>query len=244
MIAAVAAIGFVIGMAGTLAPAGQPIAWYPLDGNALDLSGYGNNGTVTGTAPAADRFGVANKAYYFNGSSCISIPDCSLLNMTGDFTLSTWIKLDTSISYQRDVFSNMAETSPHWGYQLSVSDNNTLRLMSGDKSVFASTPILGQGWLYVVATLEGTTGKIYANGKLVGQGQIAPAVYSDLSPSPQVIGAASTKSYYFWPGYIDDVRIYDYALSPDEIQTLYQAPEPASLSLLALGGLAMLRRRH
>ena len=48
-------------------PANGLMAWYKFNGNASDSSGNGNHGTVNGATLTSDRFGNANKAYYFNG---------------------------------------------------------------------------------------------------------------------------------------------------------------------------------
>ena len=45
------------------------VAWYPFDGNASDMSGNENHGTVYGASLSVDRFGRNNHAYFFNGSS-------------------------------------------------------------------------------------------------------------------------------------------------------------------------------
>ena len=68
-------------------------AWYSLDSNAVDSSGNGNNGTVVGATPVADRFGNANSAYRFNGiNNYIYIPPNSSLNITGSVSLVAWVK--------------------------------------------------------------------------------------------------------------------------------------------------------
>ena len=69
------------------------IAFYPFGGNANDVSGNGNNGTVYNAILATNHFGAANTAYDFNGTnSYIDIPQNSgLNNLTTNFTLSAWI---------------------------------------------------------------------------------------------------------------------------------------------------------
>src|SRR5664279_2298442 len=74
------------------------VAWYPFNGNANDASGNGNNGVVYNATLTTDRFGNANSAYDFNGSSSyVDIPQNGILNgLITNFTLSAWI-------YQRSV---------------------------------------------------------------------------------------------------------------------------------------------
>ena len=58
------------------------VAWYPFDGNASDMSGNGNHGTVNGAVPSTDRFWDAGKAYEFDGvDDYILLPDNDLLEL-------------------------------------------------------------------------------------------------------------------------------------------------------------------
>jgi hypothetical protein len=69
------------------------VASYPFNGNPNDASGNNNNGTVFGASPTTDRFGNANGAYSFNGTSSnyIQVPHSTSLELgSGPFTLSAW----------------------------------------------------------------------------------------------------------------------------------------------------------
>ena len=73
------------------------VAYYPFNGNANDESGNGNNGTVHGATLTTDRFGNANKAYYFNGvNSFIEVSDSSTLDIPINLTFSVWINQNVS----------------------------------------------------------------------------------------------------------------------------------------------------
>lgn len=68
------------------------VARYDFGGNANDLSGYGNDGTVHGAALTVDRFGNANSAYGFDGvDDYIRVPDAPQLNGMNSLTLSVWV---------------------------------------------------------------------------------------------------------------------------------------------------------
>ncbi len=78
----------------TYVPTSGLVGWWPFNGNANDESGNGNNGTVNGATLTTDRFGVANKAYSFDGTnSNIVIADNTLLRPT-NITISVWVKTD------------------------------------------------------------------------------------------------------------------------------------------------------
>lgn len=68
------------------------VACYPFNANTTDETGNGNNGTVNGATLTTDRFGKANSAYNFKGSSLISVNPAQFKNQS--YTYATWVKLD------------------------------------------------------------------------------------------------------------------------------------------------------
>ena len=71
-------------------PADGLVGYWPFNGNANDESGNGNNGTVNGATLTADRFGNNGKAYNFNGSSNIQVPNSNSLQIGNEMTVSVW----------------------------------------------------------------------------------------------------------------------------------------------------------
>src|SRR5437667_147551 len=75
------------------------VAYYPFSGNANDMSGNGNHGTVIGAILAADRFGNPNSAYAFDGvSSLITVPDSLSLRISNDITVTCWLNFSTNLN--------------------------------------------------------------------------------------------------------------------------------------------------
>ena len=74
------------------------VAWYPFDGNASDMSGNGNHGTVHGATLGTDRHGRAGEAYSFDGvNDHITVPHVNQLDgMNYGLTLSVWLNQTTS----------------------------------------------------------------------------------------------------------------------------------------------------
>jgi hypothetical protein len=68
------------------------IACYPFNSNAVDATGNGNNGIVSGASLTTDRFGKANSAYNFDGNSYISVSPDQFKNQS--YTYATWVNLD------------------------------------------------------------------------------------------------------------------------------------------------------
>ncbi len=211
-------------------------AYYPFSGNANDQSGNGNNGTVFGAVLGADRFGSANSAYSFDGTNdYVRIPHSESLNITGDLTIGAWIRTGSA---GRIIFSNMQETSPHYGYSLRVSWDGNLQFMAGDKILLGDTPVNTDRWTHVAATLSGQTATIYIDGVPNVTGTVGIPTSSWLD---ETIGASDTP-YYFWNGSMDEVRVYNRALSSAEIGELYSLPEPTTLLLLGIGAAGMAGR--
>src|SRR5450755_2833851 len=70
------------------------VGYWPFDGNANDVSGNGNNGIVTNAVLTSDRFGNANRAYYFNGSNAyIRVPNAPNLNTGAQLSIAAYIKI-------------------------------------------------------------------------------------------------------------------------------------------------------
>ena len=99
------------------------VARYDFNGNANDLSGYGNHGTVYGATLTADRFGNANSAYRFDGVN--DYIDCGsgssmLFNSSDSFTLSAWIKHSASTTLD-SIVARHDDRYGTFNYALAVS---------------------------------------------------------------------------------------------------------------------------
>ena len=75
-------------------PTNGLVGWWPFSGNANEISGNGNNGTINGATLTIDRFGIQNNAYNFNGlSNYIEVSDNNSLDLTNNYTFSVWVKI-------------------------------------------------------------------------------------------------------------------------------------------------------
>ena len=205
------------------------VAYYTFNGNANDASGNGNNGVVYNSSLTTDRFGNASSAYNFNGSnSYIDIPQSTSLDLTANFTLSAWI-------YQRAVQPNgyrIIDKCPAGiadGWSFDTWDGVTgrkLRLQAvapNNYNVEGSTVYSLMQWHHVVATVSGTVGKVYLDGNLDGTGNVGNIPENTLDifiGRAHPYGGDSGFNEMF-NGVIDDVRIYNRALSDSEVQSLY-----------------------
>jgi len=199
-------------------------AYYPFNGDATDHSGNLNHGTVDGATLVPDRFGRANKAYWFNGTgACINVPNSISLN-SGYLALSLWIKIDTIQSGNHQIISKYSD-SPVAGYSYCLTDgkpqiycrfNGLWDFWGEDTNIEVLTT--GQ-WHYLAATYDGVNIMNFVDGIQVSQTTKIGAIYS--SPRNLRIGANSEYGGNYFYGAIDDIRIYNRALTSDEIDVLY-----------------------
>lgn len=201
------------------------IAWYPFNGNANDESGNGNNGTVYGATLSVDRFGIPNKAYSFNGASNYIIINKTLGNFgTSDFTVSAWIKRDSNTS--GIVFSKRNELG--WGNFCSffagpkISTELDNQSSSDYLQIISNSSVLTNEYQNIIFLKEKNYFKIYMGGKL-DKTTTLTTMFNFNNTATSSIGAryAGSNLTEYFKGTIDDVGIWNRALTQEEITALY-----------------------
>ena len=205
------------------------VAYYPFNGNANDESGNGNHGTVNGATLTTDRLGNANSAYSFNGSSYyIKVADSNSLDITSSISFSSWIYVYGSTNdhqviigkwYNNNVFEEtyVLELQPN-GKTIQMPLNGIST--GGYSNVASNTEISFNTWVHVVGVYDSSEIRLYVNG--VKTGSLITSGNLPLTSAPLMIGAHdSTSDRNAFNGIIDDVRIYNRALSSSEIEELY-----------------------
>lgn len=194
------------------------VAHYPFNGNANDISGNGYNGTLHGVSLTTDRFGNANSAYSFDGTSnYISLPS---FQVGGAFSLSAWVYLNSNVpDWQRVIdFGNGAASN---NLVVGINDQSKMFVVGDLSPNFATTDNFPEGqWVHVAATIDGGgTAKIYWNGVLKATGMTSVPV--PLTRSNQYIGRSNWAQDAYFGGKMDDLRLYNRVLSPSDIEALY-----------------------
>jgi len=184
---------------------------------AHDSSGNNNHGTIYGASWTVGRSG---KALSFDGiDDYVRIPDSDSLDITGDLTITAWVKTSQTSPWSI-IFSNCREVSPHDGYKLEMTSlmtyDGNIRFYSQESQLFSIGRINTGTWKHVAVTLSGTVATIYIDGVFDNSGTVNVPNTNDLD---QTIGA-SYLPYYFFKGIIDEVQIYNRALSEEEIRAL------------------------
>ncbi len=214
-----------IGGAGGQAGASGLVAYYPFSGNAQDESGNGNDGSaVGGAALAMDRFGSADSAYQLDGTSgYIEIPDSADFNFNQPLTVTAWIYLNDNTS---------ASIVGQWGpggfggdaFVLSVRSGK-LRLTLPRPGLYeldSQTTLTEMEWLFVGVVYDGADVKLFINGTQDASDTFAAAQVDSDQPVRIGLEEIISGDPAYLDGLVDDVRIYNRALSDSEIDQLYQ----------------------
>ena len=198
-----------------------------------DQSGNGHNGTVSGTTWAAT--GKYGKALQFNGSSAlVTIPDAASLHLTTGMTLEAWVNPSTVNGNWRDVIYKGNDN-----YYLEATSSNASKpdagLIAGGSyaDAYGSAALTANTWSYLAETYDGTTLRLYVNGT-----QVASTAHTgtiSTSTNPLQIGGDSIYGQNF-AGMIDEVRIYNTALTPTQIQTDQTTPITPTGPTYSVGG--------
>jgi hypothetical protein len=182
-----------------------------------DVSGNGNTGTiVNATWTSTGKYGGALS---FNGTNAqVVINDSASLHLTSAVTLEAWVNPSSALTGWQDVIYK-----PLDNYFLEASSSNgnkpgtgVLLTSSAEPLAYGSAALTASTWTHLAMTYDGTTLKIYVNGALVTSTTQAGTITT--STNALQIGGDSTYGQYF-KGLIDEVRIYNIALTQAQIQT-------------------------
>ncbi|MCC7449023.1 MAG: LamG domain-containing protein, partial [Anaerolineae bacterium] len=203
---------------------------------AADVMGS-NPGTITGgvtLGTAGAISGDSDKAMTFNGSSgYISIANKASLNFTGDFTLEAWA-MPTVLNGQERLILNKGGNQ----YRLGINANNrwygSVYIGGVRYNIVGSVkPAVGR-WDHIVLTRSGSTLTLYING--ASAGTVTAAGTLDTTTRILAIGRKGASASSYFRGAIDEVAIYNTALSPAQVSAHYnigsgtvaglQAPKP------------------
>ncbi|HEX2923863.1 MAG TPA: LamG-like jellyroll fold domain-containing protein, partial [Chloroflexota bacterium] len=210
----------------TVSPTSPPIAQTGLvaayafnegSGSTItDLSGNGNSGSITGASwTYQGRFG---NALSFNGSnSFVKVNSSDSLNLGADLTLEAWV-YPTALGGWRNVL--LKEQSGDLTYGLYANTDSQRPAgyiyVGGEVDTRGNSQLPLNSWTHLAVTHDGTYLNLYVNGSLASTKTIAGS--TPASAGPVEIGGDDLWGEYF-SGSIDEVRIYDRALSQTEIQT-------------------------
>jgi Concanavalin A-like lectin/glucanases superfamily len=204
-----------------------------------DASGNGNNGNI-GSASWTSS-GKYGSALVFDGSSSfVTIPDAPSLDLTTGMTLEAWVNPSVNNSTWQDVIYKGDDV-----YFLEGDTSSSgLAAVGGtfynaDSAIYSTHKLPLNKWTFLTATYDQNTLKLYTNGVLVASASDTTAIST--SSNPLSIGGDPIFGQYF-EGTIDEVRVYNVALTQSQIQADMNTPvgdiptAPGDLIATAVGG--------
>lgn len=211
-------------------PTNGLVGWWPFNGNANDESGNGNNGTVNGATLTSDRNGVANTAYSFSSSS-IQIPLTQSMVEMPVRTISLWFNSTTGQSGGR-LFE---ATNYSWGSAMSNQNLIDLWYQKSNQAYNAvGYTIPNQNsWnnLVFISDSINQSVKVYLNGNIIHNSSPVPNPGSPNTYINQFLKIGLGNANEAFVGDIDDIGIWNRALTQQEITALYTSTPPCSLSI-------------
>lgn len=213
------------------------VAWWKFDEGsgttAYDSSGNGNHGTLM--AGASYVAGISGTALSLDGvNDYVRVPDANSLDLT-TLTIEAWIRFEAvrpPFTGNQGIVNKYRHDKPsEGGYLVFVREGDGALLfrvkddagnVAGGNSSWSDVFLTPGVWQHVAGIYDGTTGRLYLNGVLVAS-QILPITIT-ANNQPLLIGALMDQFanvYRFFGGFIDEVRIYNRALTEEEVQARY-----------------------
>lgn len=193
------------------------VAYFPFDANANDASGNGNNATVNGTTSTADKFGNNNRAYLFDGvNDYIEAPVDINPSAMPQMTIVAWARADGGSPVKQVVSHDNGAFDRSLGIDYRGGGTGW-SVFSGSGSVLGFHPVTLGEWVFLAAVYDQNAGTvklrvnntIYEESGNLGSGHITFR-----------IGSNPSYGEYF-QGSIDEVRVYNHALTNSELSQLY-----------------------
>ncbi|MBK7945230.1 MAG: hypothetical protein IPJ85_07970 [Flavobacteriales bacterium] len=194
------------------------VAYLSFNGTTSDGSQIANNGSApAGSAYATGVNGTANGAFQFGGGRYVVLPHNAAYNLgTGDFTYSVW--LNWSSTAYGSVIDKNNYSNGVFGLNCFVDYPGSGNFMARPGDVVTGTGLGNNTWHHVVTTRTGTTLRIYVNGALSITSTIASVNLNNTSNI--FIGRHGNGAIQFYSGRMDNLRLYNRALSAAEVTEL------------------------
>jgi hypothetical protein len=207
---------------------------------ALDFSGNHNDGTIYGATRVPGKYGTALS---FDGTDdSVTVPNSESLRGIQHLTIETWLMPESfppeGLSNSTGIVAYGTKDQAMW--ELRVTGNGGLFFLldwnTSSEMWLSTDPVLHLNeWQHVGATFDGAMARIYVNGILKAEAEAPPLIYPG-EESFLAIGDDFPGMDEYFHGLIDDLRIYNRALSPSEFH--YSLPVSFLDERSCLGGIS------
>ena len=203
-------------------PTNGLVGYWGFDGNAQDYSGNGNHGTVNGATLTADRSGNIGKAFDFDGVNDNIVVANSSSFQTNIWTISSWFKTGF-LGYNR-ITSKDAQSNPYNDMSLIILNGQLYISSSANGQLNNPQPLCTQFvadnlWHHVVAIRANSTFQIFIDGFLCTN--VKDNMGNLINNNPLYIGSPRPYPSQYFNGKLDDIGIWNRALTQQEITALY-----------------------
>jgi WD40 repeat protein/serine/threonine protein kinase/tetratricopeptide (TPR) repeat protein len=218
--------------------AGEMVAWWTCDeirnGRIEDASSNGLDGTIVGDADIVidpERGHVLK----LDGKGYVDCGNRPAFDISGSITIAAWLKVGV---FDKDIHTILGKGDSAWSLHCErdiVDDSRLTQFSCSGVEGATDTDLRWQGvegaadindgkWHHVAGVYDGRQLRLYLDGGL----EAAEPTWGELGRNdfPVCIGENAQRPGHQWNGLIDDVRIYSYALSPQEVKMLYEGKEP------------------
>jgi hypothetical protein len=220
------------GTSSVVLPAPGPVAFYAFDGNTVDSNVNANNGIPTNATYVADRFGNVGNAVHLEGANAsVSIADAPQLDFGSqtDFTICGWVNFD-SVGNEMEPLLSKLSASPLQGFEISytsylggafIADMNVGTNTGQEATDWTPQFNYAQRWhFFVFVATRGDEYLNYASDAPSEYGKINGSLGGNINTNAPLILGGGTNANAF-RGSLDEIRIYNRALSTMEIDSLY-----------------------
>jgi hypothetical protein len=200
-------------------PTNGLVGWWPFNGNANDESGNNNNGTVNGATLTTDRNGQINKAYNFDGNDYIEVNRSNSIEPTNQITYACWVFMNSGFNGSTFFVKGYQVGLGSYGYSISLAALSSGGTYGGNS---INTTVQQNRWYYMLTTYDGNSCKLYIDGQLVHTSNPNGTLqYNNLNLFMGVSNTPTVPVVYL-NGKLDDIAIWNRALTQQEVTNLYQ----------------------
>ena len=193
-----------------------------MEDNLLDATVNQLDAVIGGTASYSSTAKEGDKALYLNGTQFVQLPYEAA---TADaLTFAAWVYWRKTTPSNQRLFDFGSGTRQY--FYLTPSNGTTMAFVlndgTGEKTLSCPTPLGENDWHHVAVTVSSDGVAVYVDGSEVASTSAITVSPATLHPTLNYLGRAQNAAVSFLNAYIDDVRLYNYALSADAVQQLYQ----------------------
>jgi hypothetical protein len=210
-------------------PANGLVGWWPFNGNANDESGNGNDGVVNGATLTEDRFGNSSSAFSFS-NNIITVAHNSLFGIqpSSELTVTFWTRVTGTQTVQHFIGKRPnGAGSFNWQFAFNYPANIGLSFVGSANNLYGvasdyQVPI--NNWVNITGIYENQLWSVYVNGEIIDS--VSSTLLFPDTNTPLTFGNSGNFQPLY--GSLDDIAIYNRALSEQEIQNLYTGTTPAA----------------